>query len=148
MSPSDLIQLRRDFVSRVRSLAASTQDANLELMASCPEHVRHVLKAASPSGLNVSLLATLLLEIDDYDHELAADLMRGFPLVGPIPADLAAPWKVTRTAKCDACTLADNSIANRARLAEKHMAEVSSSRAKDDEAIWQQTVAEVGLLRP
>ncbi len=99
LSPSDLLQRRVAFVEQVKNLRLSLITKNGLLVDSCPAHVRDVLLAASPGGIQVALLTHLLGDISDHDSELAADLLRGFPLTGFLPVDLMAKKKLVRTAK-------------------------------------------------
>ena len=55
-------------------------------MSGADEHVRQVLKAASPKGVHIALLQHVVRTLDVPDGQsVVSDFLKGFPLVGDIP---------------------------------------------------------------
>ena len=92
LDPSVVSAARERELQAFRAEAAALATASAEARASAPPSVSSVLRAASPGGMHVCLLAHAAAGVGSPDADtLYSDLLQGFPLVGDIPADPLAP---------------------------------------------------------
>ena len=87
---------RKHHLSELRKMSIALRSESDQLLSSAPVHVQDVLRSAGPLGSHPALLRWCLNEIKHPDHDLVADLLLGFPLIGDLPIDPAATFKKIR----------------------------------------------------
>ena len=91
-SPEETLRLQDSAFRRLSERAEALRDLNASWLASSPPSVASVLRASGPVGMHAALLSECASELSLPDAELITHHLRsGFPLVGDIPADPAAP---------------------------------------------------------
>ncbi len=80
LDPSATVRERLKQRSRITAMGLSLQAENDAMLASCPPHVRRILK-----GKNVALFRALLKECGHPDHLLVDEMLQGSKLTGLLP---------------------------------------------------------------
>ena len=135
MSDSDVSSRQLSELAAFRDASSRLWPATEQAIRRAPPSVASVLRAASPSGMHVSLLEWAFRRADWPDAAgLSADLLRGFPLVGPLPADLTAPAEL-RPARLSPAAVLQDAPGRFARVVSKTRATLSRMSPEQSEQL-------------
>ena len=87
--PHVVAKKRAVFFAKWSKRAAELKGREAEVLQSCPEHVRNVMK-----GKNLQLLREILSDLDYPDKTLVDDLCSGFKLTGWLPKSGVFPGRI------------------------------------------------------
>ena len=113
----ELSEMWTQQLEALRSRCEALRADNVALLATAAPHARRVLSAASPTGVHVALLRECLelVRFPQADY-IIGGLLRGFPILGDIPAVPQAPLSVVRKPELSVDELWERAPALRTRL--------------------------------